>query len=186
MKISVLLIFTLFAFSNHLVTPISSLALKEDKATYHYADVTGQMIQKRVVKKNKNRFITATELYSSQVSSKKMLEKTIAVSDLGMLTIGKRKRPIMRPFASQYSVWLDGKEYFSQIKLNPKTKSLDIIMKSPEKKWQGKKSIKFPEGQYFCFFSQLVECIKATEFFRESLRDEQGKLAFTIIWDSYP
>jgi hypothetical protein len=182
-----LLFIFLFSCASPFVVPVSSLKLGEDKAIYDYKDVSGSMSLSRIVrKKQKTKIITSQKLFSTQTNDRKLLEKSLVVSELGVLTIGKRKKPTLRPFASQYSVWFDGKEYFTQIRMNKKKKSLDVFMKSPEKKWQGKKSVKFPQGSYFCFFSQIPECLKSLEFFNRAIKDGKGDISIYVIWESYP
>ncbi len=181
-----LFLFLLFSCSSHLVVPRSSLSLEQENTLFDYTDVSGNYSLERDVRLKKNKVITTTKLSSEKYTKNKLVEKSLTISDLGTLVIGKRRTPVMRPYASQYSIWFDGKEYFTQLKLNKKKKSLDVILKSPEKKWNGKRSVKFPNGTHFCFFSQIPECMKATPFFKKSIEEKTGHLKFYIVWDSFP
>ncbi len=184
-----ILLISLFLFScshNYLVKPASTLKIESERASFDYNDVSGKYVLEREVKRNSKKVITYSKLSSYDFKKNKLVEKSVTISSIGTLTIGKRKKPILRPYASQYSVWFDGKEFLTQLKINPKKKSLDVYLKSPEKKWNGKRSIRFPKGEVFCFFSQLPECIKGTEFFYESIQKQEGSLKLYVIWDSFP
>lgn len=145
---------------------------------YYYQDATGQYVYKRENKKNKSRLINRIQLFDPE-NSKEALETSIIVSKLGR--VGKSSA--LLPVISQYSIWFSKKKFFSQIKVNKKTKSLDITLKSPEKKWNGQKSIPFPSGKIFCFFNQLPECVKAHKLL---VRKTKEQIPLTIIWDAYP
>jgi transposase len=98
--------------------------------------------------------------------------------------MGKLKGEVaILPDISQFKVWFDKKEHFSQIKLDRKTKSLEILAKAPVEKWNFQKKIKLPSGRYYCFFSQLPECLKEQKLLEKAV-DE--KVAIFIIWDNYP
>jgi hypothetical protein len=164
-----------------------STEIIDDKGVYEFQDVSGKMVLKRYVNvKSDNKVVTSSRLISEAGGRTKLLEKNISISEYGTLRYGKNIKPLMRPFASQYTVWFDGKEYFTQLKLNKKKKALDIFMKSPEEKWNGKKRVPFPKGEIFCFFGQIPECLKSTEFISKAIKEKQGDLRFHVIWDSYP
>ncbi|MBL7664262.1 MAG: hypothetical protein JNM93_03960 [Bacteriovoracaceae bacterium] len=181
-----LLLLSLFSCASPFVVSVSSLSIKDEHVVYDYKDTSGEMLMEKVVKYKDKKVITSRKLYNNNLSNKKMLERSVTVSELGLLTVGERQTPLLRPFVSQYTVWFDGKEYFTQMKLNKVKKSLDILLKSPEEKWNGTKTIQFPTGIHFCFFSQVVECLKSTGFFKQAIEQKAGSLDLVIIWDTYP
>ena len=90
---------------------------------------------------------------------------------------------------SRYYVWFDDSKdrYTTTMKVNLKKKSMDIVLKSPEKQWNGKETIPFPKGTgVFCFYSQLIDCVKFTGFINMAIKKDVGKMNFHIIWDGYP
>ena len=115
---------------------------------------------------------------------RKVLEKVISISKKGDLS---RKIPFLRPEISQYTVWFEGKKYFSELKLNEKNRSLDIRLESPEQQWKGRSSVPFPEKKsLYCFFEQLIECIKTTGFIHKAIKKQKGKKRLFVIWNGYP
>ncbi len=117
----------------------------------------------------------------------KTYEKTIAISEIGSLKMGNRSSTVLRPIKAQYTVWFNKKKFFSQTEIDKKNKKLIITMSSPEAKYNGVKSYNFPGTKgIFCFFSQMVDCIRVTNFFKKSMAKKAGKLHLTIIWDGYP
>lgn len=153
--------------------------IENSKNSFNFKDRFGLYTLDREVRSKNNQVVLRRKLYP-QLQKAKVLEKTIAVSQVG--TIGKQRRPSMRPVVAQHTIWLEKQKYFSQLKVSPKTRSLEVISKSPEKKWNGKKSIKFPKGNIFCFFSQIPECVKFHGLLTNSTKPKE----FYIIWDSYP
>ncbi|MEX1099952.1 MAG: hypothetical protein WEB87_05975, partial [Bacteriovoracaceae bacterium] len=88
-----------------------------------------------------------------------------------------------RPEVAQQAIWYEKNKFFSQSKINPADKTLNVIMKSPENKWNGEKSFSFPKGNVFCYFSQLPECVKLHGFL--SMK-EKKPYRLHVVWDSYP
>ena len=114
-----------------------------------------------------------------------VLEESTSYSTPGTL---KDKINILRPAKSVYSVWFDKKKYTTEMKLNTKTKKLDITVNSPEEKFNGTKQLVLPRKTtgVFCFFSQLIECVRATDFFNKAIDNEAGTMNFHMIWENYP
>lgn len=141
-------------------------------------DRSGEFIYKRDVK------ITAGEIATrltilSPTNTSQPVEKTLSVSKIGKTA----KSKIMRPEISQHTIWYEKEKYFSQLKTNVRNKSLDVIMESPEEKWQGSKSFDYPQARNFCFFSQIPECVK----FYGMLSDDPNKgFNIVVIWDNFP
>jgi len=152
---------------------------------YELNDTSGRFILKRdsFVNKKDNTSIVKRKVYLPE-NSKKELEKSVAISDIGSLD---KKVQILRPRRSQYIVWLEGKKYQTDMTLDQKSRSLIVKMLSPESKWNGTQKVPFPKGTgVYCFFSQLVECISRTGFFEMATNKNAGEINFHIIWDGYP
>lgn len=142
-------------------------------------DASGEYLLKRELLQSTNRIQLRQSLFSS-TDLQNPLEKSITISEFGVV---KNKSIAIRPIASQFSIWFEKKKYFSQMKLNLKTKSFDIYLDSPEKKWQKKYSTKFVNGTKFCWFSQLPECVRK---FAQLEKKKRVPVSFTLVWDSFP
>jgi hypothetical protein len=181
-------ILTLLIFAGCASSPWDQGELKQPRSatTFAYQDVSGEFEQNREILFEKNRLATRTQLMSSTNSGERMLEKTFALSGYGSVKTKKGRVAAMRPMLSQHTVWLEGKKYFSQLKLDPAKKSMNVIMQSPESKWNGSKSIKVPRGTVFCFYSQLPECLAISGLLSEVKTKRQPRANFHLVWDSYP
>ena len=146
---------------------------------FKYEDQSGTFLLKRANKFNKNKIITRSQILDMFKKIDSPLETSVVVSKLGTIN----GRPTLQPSVSQFSIWFEKQKYFSQMKVNAKTKSLDIILKSPDKKWNGTKTIKFPSEKIFCYFSQFPECVKANKLL---ILKKKEKIDLVVIWDSYP
>lgn len=170
-----------------LLTACSILGTKgapqEGKRTFNYVDVSGKYIYTRESKLLKNRMITRTQI---STASGNLLEKSIMVSQLGTIKEARGRALSIRPFGSEFTVWLEGKKYESRMKLDPKSKSMLVDLNSPEDKWKGRTSTPFPRGKQFCFFSQIPDCLYHNNLL---FRAQQGKgegMGFYVVWDSFP
>jgi hypothetical protein len=175
----VLILFIISCSSSHNRAP-------EGKSRYYYRDISGEYNYDRDTKSVKNKVVTRYQLSLSSDQTRRPLEKSIVVSEKGAVKVGKNNQVILRPMISQYTVWLEGKKHFSQLKTLVKEKSLEITMDSPEAKWKGVKKIKFPKGVQFCFFSQLPECLAHTGMMSKMVSRPHEKFPVTVIWDNYP
>jgi hypothetical protein len=155
-----------------------SSTLKSHSSYLNYNDQSGNYNLKREIKYQKGKLVTRVKLFSTQ--STKELESIIAVSSIGRL----QKAVALLPEISQFRVWFDQKEHFSQIKLNRKTQSLDIISKAPVTKWNFERQYKLPKGKYYCFFSQLPECLKEQNLLAKTAGNK--KVQVFVIWDNFP
>ena len=154
--------------------------------SFSYEDKNGQFIVKLSsgFNKKENHFFTKRILESPNNESNNILEQSVALSEIGVLN---KKKTILRPKLSQYNVWFEGKKYFSELKINPLKKSIDIKMVSPETQWNGVKTVKLPSTKaLYCFFSQIVECAKTIGFLGRAIKTEAGSMNFYIIWEGYP
>lgn len=167
-----------------------SQQIKQDlvrgEETFLYTDKNGEYLVKLTSGFNKkdNTFVSKRLMLQSSSEGEKILEQNIVISDLGSI---KKKNNILRPKISQYTVWFDGKKYFSELKMNPVKKTLDVKMVSPESQWNGERQIKLPNTKaLYCFFSQVVECAKTIGFLSQSIKKESGSMNFFVVWEGYP
>jgi hypothetical protein len=125
-------------------------------------------------------------LIDAKGTQAKVLEKTVLVSQIGSIKSKKARLITVRPFASEFTVWLEGQKYTSRMRLNTKNKSLNVTLTSPEKKWQGTSEIQFPKGKYFCFYNQIPECLHFNSLLAQANTHRDLKYDFYMVWDSYP
>ncbi len=154
--------------------------------SFSYRDKNGQYVVKLTSGFNKkdNSFFTKKSLEIINKKENNALEQSVTISDYGSI---KKKQVILRPKLSQYSVWFDGKKYFSEIKMNKLKKLLELKMISPESQWNGQKDIKLPTSKaMYCFFSQVIECAKTYGFFSRANKKDSTTMSFYIIWEGYP
>ncbi len=179
---TILLVLSFFLLSCAMVTQDGPP--KEGKTTYSFADVSGNYSLEREVKLKDKKIITRSRLVGSD--SQKTLEKSITVSQLGTIKVGSSKVLIVRPFASEFTIWLEAKKYFSRMQLNPESRSIRVEMESPEPKWNGAAEVAFPKGKYFCFYSQIPECLYHAQLLSTLVKQPKKSESFYVIWDSYP
>jgi hypothetical protein len=160
-------------------------ALVKNKETFNYTDKNGSFkvsMESSLGKKGKT-YVTKRSMELLGNQKEKILEKSIVLADLGTV----KKLPILRPRKSQYSVWFDGKKYFSELNIVPSKKAIDVRMVSPEKQWSGNKLIPFPNTKAIpCFFSQIIECADLTGFINASSKKEEGSMGLLVVWEGYP
>jgi hypothetical protein len=174
----------LFIISCTLKNP--SQNFREDYSTYNYLESSGTYKFIRESKKISQKIVTRQQMMDEKKGSPKLIEKSITVSRIGSIKNKSSRLLILRPEASEYTVWLEGKKYSSKLELNPRGKTMRIMMESPEKKWQGTSEVTFPKGKYFCFFNQLTECLRLNFLLSKALEQKSREFHFYLIWDSYP
>ena len=153
---------------------------------FNYTDKNGQYsvkISSGIDKTGKN-FFTKKMMELPSRQKDKALEQSVVLSSLGSL---KKKMFILRPKASQYNVWFDGKKYTSELKINAAKKAIDVKMTSPESQWNGSKQVKFPNSTTLpCFFSQVIDCAKISGFIAKASEKQTGTMTMMVIWEGYP
>lgn len=159
---------------------------REGKTTYSYVDESGSFNFLRETKTIKKKIVTRNQLLDKKGSSSTLLEKTILVSQMGSIKSKKSRLLTVRPEASEYSVWLEGKKYISRMRINPATKSMRVALESPEAKWQGTSEFPFPKAKYFCFFNQIPECLYHNYLLIHAAENPNQRYDFYVIWDSWP
>lgn len=153
---------------------------------YVFRDVSGKFYYSREIKKNKNNLVSRYQIFDQGGVQDRTLEKSVAVSEMGSIKTKKGRRNTLRPVTSQYTAWLEGKQYFVQMKTLVQKRSLEIIMRSPEAKWNGRREIPYPKGDLFCFFSQMPECLKLSGLLDRAILNPKRQFTFKVLWDSYP
>ena len=160
--------------------------IKNYQRNYKFTDISGHFIldfESGTTKEN--------EVYTKHrligEGSNKEYERLVAISSVGSLHTGKYEIGVLRPKVSQYTVWFEKERYFSQIKIIPSKKILEVYIKSPQKKWNGLQRIPFQNSRgVFCFFHQIVDCVKITGFLSKAIERQVGKMSLTIIWEGFP
>ncbi|MBF0205256.1 MAG: hypothetical protein HQK53_00050 [Oligoflexia bacterium] len=165
--------------------------IKSGTATYRYHDTSGdyQLFKEVGYLKKKNIYFVKTKILPEFGKEGDLLEKSLTISTLSKLKLGAESRTVdlLRPKTSQYTVWLDGKKYFSQLRVDLKSMGLEVLAFSPEQKMPKKSSVRLPSGNgVYCFFSQLAECIKITGFLSMARDKQSGTMSLQLIWDGYP
>lgn len=179
----VLLLSILYVSCSSFVTKNSP---KERKQQYAFIDGSGRFTFIREHKLLKNKLISRTQITSNLGSTQKPLEKSIVVSQIGSINEGNKRLMIVRPFASDFIVWLEGKRYESKMRLDTKNKAILVELESPEAKWKGRQSFPFPKGKNFCFFSQVPDCLYHNLILSKAFERKGQFYPFTVIWDGYP
>lgn len=163
----------------------ANLPAKSSKDKFLYTDKNGKYLintQSGINEKDKT-FILKKSIEIPEKSTENILEQSITISDIGSV----KKTNILRPKHSQYTVWFDGKKYFSELKVLPKKKSIEVRMQSPESQWNGTKTVKFPTTKLIpCFFAQVIECARTSGFFDVVKKSPKKKMSLLIIWEGYP
>ena len=174
-KLLLLIVFASCASQSSLKTKLDS-----GKDTFVLTDPSGRYFVTREVKVQNRKLISRTKVFSIE-NRKQSLETSVAVSKIG---VSKDKRnSALLPEASQFAVWLEKSRYTSQIRIDKNTKKFKVKTKSPEDKWNGLKLFDIPKARYFCFFSQLPDCLIMQNLL---LKARQKKIPIYIIWDNFP
>jgi hypothetical protein len=176
----------LLLFSASCSSLVSNRSPKEIKQHYSFTDGSGKFVLSREHKTLKNKLISRTQISSNQGSSLKPLEKSIMVSQMGSIKENNKRVMVMRPFASEFTVWLEGKRYDSKMRLDAQSKSILVELNSPEEKWKGKSSIPVPKGKQFCFFSQIPDCLYHNSLLTKAKESAGGDMSFYVVWEGYP
>ena len=156
------------------------------KTTYSYVDESGTFSLLRESKLLDQKIVTRNQMIDKSGSGAKVLEKSVLLSRIGSIKVKNKRLITIRPEASEYTVWIEGKKYFSQMRINPFKKMMTLTLSSPEQKWNGTSEISFPRGKYFCFFNQIPECLFRNYLLSNSKNADGRKMDFYVIWDNYP
>ncbi|HXH74361.1 MAG TPA: hypothetical protein VNJ08_05320 [Bacteriovoracaceae bacterium] len=169
---------------------LSSCATKPEapdrvgRASYAFVDASGKYSFDRENKIVNKRLVSRVTL--TDVKSRKLVEKSITVSQIGTIKNKKSRIVTVRPMASEFTVWLEGKKYSSVMRLDTKNKSMTVQVESPDAKVNGTSQVAFPKGSYFCFYSQIPDCLYHNQFLQRSIKKPNEELNFYVVWDAYP
>ncbi len=155
------------------------------KRIYDLQDKSGNfvVVRERGFIKSKNQAVVKRYVYSNNDPEKRFLEQSVVLSNPGRL----KSIFVLRPLKSEYVVWFEKKKYKTEMEIDPKTKSLVVKMSSPEKQWNGTKTVPFPRGKgVYCFFSQVIDCAAITGFISQAVKSQAGEMYFHLIWEGYP
>lgn len=158
----------------------------EGKFIYSYSDVGGNFRYQRDLKIHKKKLITRTQIMIPSAGSDKVVEKSVTVSQIGSVKDKNGRTLTVRPMASEFTVWLEGKKYTSKLQLDTVRKSMRVTLDSPEEKYKGQSEVRFPQGKYFCFFTQIPECLYHNRFLIKAFENKKLNYDFYIVWDNYP
>ena len=158
----------------------------EGKFIYSYSDVSGKFRYQRDVRFIKKKLVTRTQILVPSAGSDRVVEKSITVSQVGSVKDGGGRAFIVRPLASEFTVWLEGKKYSSKMHIDSAKKSMRVTLDSPEPKWKGESLIPFPQGKFFCFFTQIPDCLYHNHILSKSSEQKKHAFDFYVVWDNYP
>lgn len=180
--IKIFIFFLLIGCSSRgLVTDSPELQKRNESILFEYSDNTGEYLAKREIKIVKNKLVSRVTILSRDGLQE--LETQVSMSKLGTLKNSKDNTLAILPEASQFKVWFNKELYSSNMRFNPTSKTITTIAKSPSTDKETLKDFKIPKGNYFCFFSQLPECLKMQNLL---LKAASKSVPIYLIWDSYP
>lgn len=164
-------------------TVSAALQSADSFGTFSYTDISGSFSLRRKVSYQRKRLFFQRILY--QDTFEKWVEKLRSISQVG--GIYGESGVYFRPLISQIELWMEGKKFSNQIKLNIKTKSLDIVSTGKSSKAQ-RTQVSLPtDVQLVCFFQELPECLKLSGVLRQFLAKERmGEVEFVVIMETYP
>ncbi len=178
--------YLLFIFSLFSCSHLNPITPKEANKTYSYIDVSGHYLLNRESKSIKNKLVTRIKL--TPKNSHKSVEKSVTLSQVGSVRNKSLRILTLRPFASEFEVWLEGKRYSTKMNIDVKSKSMKIETDGlpKEHKWYGNNFVKFPNSQFFCYFNQLPDCLYQLGFLQSSYKNSDNKIDLYVVWDSFP
>lgn len=159
---------------------------REGKNTYSYTDVSGNFTYLRDVKTIQKKVVTRSQILIPSAGADKVVEKSITVSQVGTVKDKKGRALVVRPLASEFSVWLEGKKYTSKMQLNTGKRAMKVILDSPEPQWKGVTEVPFPTGKHFCFYTQIPECLYHSQILTRAFEEKKRTFDFYVVWDNYP
>jgi hypothetical protein len=172
----------LFGCASHKVAAPVGALIDNAVVVYDYTDISGTFkVQRKNSFKDKKIFFQRI-IY--QDSFDQSVEKMRSIMQVG--GIYGHDGVSIRPVISQMQVWMEGKEFNNQIKLNLKSKSLDIVATGKAKKAEKSSVAVGKEHKSLCFFQQLPECLKVVGALRKLLADKSERYELTVIMESYP
>lgn len=150
----------------------------EDKGNDYNLELTSQYVPTKAT-------YSVKRVMRTNDTDNKVVEQSVAIASTGVLKNSKME--VLKPKISQFNIWFDGQKYASEIKVNEKTRKLEIKKNSPEDQWNGLEEVDLPSGQALpCYFSQVMDCAKVTGFTKKASRLGTGSMNIVVIWEGYP
>lgn len=155
------------------------------KKNYWFVDGQGRydITQQHYIKKNN--IITRYKLQGENDEGiKKVFEENDLISEIGTLN---KETKSLQPRYSKFSIWIDKQKHTSIIQKNMKDLTFKVKFKRGDSSWKSER-VELPKENngLFCFFSQIVECMKINLFIEKAIDKKVGVAKFSIIWDGYP
>lgn len=120
-----------------------------------YSDLSGNFSLRRTSKVQQNNILFQRLIYQDDFS--KYVERIRSVS---VLKTDRDRVVWMVPLLSQFSTWLEGQEYTSQVRIFPQQKKVEVKTSKPIGKFPLVQNFALPPSKYYCFLHLLPECIK--------------------------
>ncbi len=174
----------LFCIVSCSATPLGGY--RDSKVSFSYVDEAGTFTLNRETKLIGSKLVTRAQLMDKKGGAGRILEKTVMLSRIGSIRNGGNRLLIVRPQASEYTVWIEGKRYVSRMRLDTGKRTMRLTLESPESKWQGTSDIPVPKAKYLCFFGQLSECLARSNLLENARMFEGRRFDFVLVWDSFP
>lgn len=133
---------------------------------------------RRQTRHKKKKYLNIQSI-TTKGNSKKQIEKLKVVSEIGIL---KNKLQILRPEYSFLEVWIDKQKHITKMTLNKKTKSFDVVVQNEIGVREFSQPFPSEEG-VFCFYSQIVDCLRVTGFFDKVKKHNAGAAKVNVIWE---
>jgi hypothetical protein len=162
------------------------ISQRDFRNDYSYHDGSGKFVFQRETKFSKNTIVTRQKI--SSLKSHKILEKSIVASKLGSVGVNSARVIALMPLGSDFEVWLDGNRYSSKLRTDTKNKKMILETNGlkENEKWYGTTAIQFPKSKFFCFFSQIPDCLYQIGFLQSLVDRPEQVRQFYSIWDSFP
>lgn len=157
----------------------NGLELPRYKKHYRLTDKSGQFVLEREVGFAEDKYVTKYQIVRE--GSGQPLERSVVLSTLGRLS---KKWQVIRPRLFQYQVWLDRQKHSVKGALDAKNGGVDLTLQNPRSR--NRKHLKVPDGQVFCFFSQVIECAATTGFLTKAKSLKTGRMKLHVLFEGYP
>lgn len=125
-----------------------------------------------------NKVYRIKTIYSSD-KDKKVIEKLKVISKKGLLN---KNLQVLRPDYSYLEVWIEKEKYITKLELNKKDEAFDVTVQNEV----GVRRFSHPflkKMGVYCFYSQIVECLRITGFFDKVKKYNAGEAKLNVIWE---
>ncbi len=151
---------------------------------YEFVDTMGSFVKLRQKGFNSKKNLVVKSIIYRENKSDFPVEKLISISKKNH-QISEVK--LLMPLKSEVTYWFDGSRYKSTISIDSSSNKLTVVSRSKEKQWNLKKEkpINLKKNAY-CFFSQMIECVRESGFFQRARVTRSGSMKIEVIWDGHP